>query len=251
MFDAAQPSPAGVKEPSPPAPAAEPAPRAGLVDEVAGELVEIRALLEEILRRRAEPRALVVELDGEEEAEVLKSLPPRPKPPKDSFGAEVDRFRCLNPSWEEMERFFDHREACSAAAWDAYDAAIAQWEADRDQALEAACAAKQVPANDQPEPAETVLQPSPASATSGLVASIQAGVFGRMAAELLRARSEVAHEQIAEVGEMLMAELRRELGREQELRQIEAAAARAAATRSEVEAIGNFRDWLGKKRIAL
>jgi hypothetical protein len=218
-----------------------------MVERLVGELIETRDIARQAISAAQRPALLF-------KSGNLPDLPPPPAlPPVDTVLEDIDAMVAAGATWAEIDRYWTKREADRAEVWQGYDLELKTWKAE--------CARIEAAANDdRAEPTEQVqklnLMPSPpdhrshdATGDAGLISVIQAGVFGRLAAELLRARSDVAREQIAEVGEMLMAELRRQLTAERQTARAEKREAGAMEAVDELGAVEGFRTFLDERRL--
>jgi HK97 family phage portal protein len=220
-----------------------------MVVRLVGELVETRELARRALET-SRRREVVFE------SAKFADLPPAPAmPPVDSVLDDIEALVAAGVPWPEIDRIWAEREAARAEVWQGYDVEVKRWEAECAR-IEAAAAANDDQVQDQQDKTGSTTVPVFASAwpevksdSTSLVASIQAGVFGRMAAELLRARSDVAREQIAEVGESLMGELRRQLTAERQAAHAEKRQGEALAAVDELGAMEGFRAFLQERRL--
>jgi HK97 family phage portal protein len=243
MFDAARPAPPGVVEPSPPEQLAasevlvrdttKPDP---VLERLAGELVALRGLVEESLRRRSAPSVQPLDTSLEEPAPLYTaafSLPPRPEPPPDDFEAAVDAFMALKPSGDEVDRFLAHRAVLSEQRRAAHLVELERWDA--------ACAALQPPELSVETNPSHDARGSPHGTANPSPDGLAGDVFARLAVELLTARTgEIAKDEIASATRNIVGSLRRELAADRELKAIRAAEAEAG----EVAELESFRRHL-------
>jgi HK97 family phage portal protein len=224
-----------------------------MVERLVEELVETRDLAKRAIAAAQRPALSFSSAN-------LANLPPPPEPPPaPGIWAEIELLlRDGSIPWRKVDALWAQRIEEADEIARGYDIEVARWQAECAR-IEAAAAnddqageANASPAFEKPSNinigrngSEAFASPDP----SGLVASIQAGVFGRMAAELLRARSDVAREQIAEVGEALMAELRRQLTAERRKAAAEKREAGAMEAVDELGAVEGFRAWLDERRL--
>jgi HK97 family phage portal protein len=237
------PPPAGVVAPSPPGQDSASAPAAPdnpdpLLARLAEELVTLRGLVEESLRRRPAPKVTSTAAAVFTRPEI--ELPPMPEPPTDDFEEAVAKFMALNPSGEETDAFLARRVALAEERRQAHMAELERWDAQ--------CAALSPPDEDivnqgQIEPAEPVgAFPQVSSASDGVAAE----VFSRLAVELLTARTgEIAKDEIAGTTRNIVGALRREMAADRELRAIETARSEA----SETVELETFRQQLRRARV--